>query len=255
MGIYATPRIDNFAYAKRLWADTPPWREASTPSARPLALRRDKHITIRSDDAPDSPVYCRLYNTDCVTFHADGIVEIRGYPSKSTVDFIHNILSGYVRPLRLCDAYLVDGGRVVCGPDIAIRLPDTYKQPVEVGKADPFKFYSLDRKKVNALLKSLRWREFRTWALTAFDLLVDDTDDRARLYAAAEEAFPEIFGCPQFAPVWVWFDSISGSEWVAKIRKGIIRKNIATLRDVEELPYCEDEQEYRRKLRTHLKAT
>lgn len=254
MGIHATPRIDDFAHAKRLWADTPPWRGSYTPNSRPLALRRDKHITIRSTDAPDSPVYCRLYNTYCVTFHADGIVEIRGYPSKSTVDFIHNILSGYVRPLRLCDAYLVDGGRVVRGPDIAIRLTGDYKQSVEVVKAEPFRFYSLNRKKVNALFKNLRWREFKTWAPTAFDLLVDSTNDRVRLYDAAEEAFPEIFGRPQFAPVWV-SPNISGSEWVAEIRKGIIRKNSDALRDVEELPYCEDEQEYRRKLWAHLKAT
>lgn len=211
MGIHATPRIDNFTHAKRLWADTPPWRGSYTPNSRPLALRRDKHITIRSDDTPDSPVYCRLYNTDCVTFHADGIVEIRGYPSKSTVDFIHNILSGYVRPLRLCDAYLVDGGRVVRGPDITICLPGDYQQPVEVVKAEPLQFYSLNRKKVNALFKDLRWREFQTWAPTAFDLLEGDTDDRARLYAAAEEAFPEIFAEPRFDPIWLGFSTISAS--------------------------------------------
>ena len=252
MGIHATPRIDNFDHAKRLWADTPPWRGDSTPNVRPLATRRDKHITIRSTDDPDSPVHCRLYTTDCVTFHADGIVEIRGYPSKSTVDFIRNILSGYVDPLRLCAAYLVDGGRVVCGPDIAIRLPDTYKQPVEVGKAEPFRFYSLDRKKVNAWLKSLRWQEFRTWALAAYDIL-DGRTGRKQLYAAAEEAFPEV--CAELARSPIWRrDDASAAEWVADVRRAIVRYNRYKLRTMEQLLYCKDEKEYRRKVRATEKV-
>lgn len=253
MGIHATPRIYDFAAAKRLWARRTPWRGDSTPSARPLADRRDKHITIRSTDDPSSPVYCRLYNTDCVTFHADGTIGITGYPSKSTVEFIRGLVGHYVDPLRLCEAYRVHGGRVARGPNITLRLTGDYSPPVEVVKSEPFEFYSLDRKKVNALLKSLRWREFRTWALTAFDLLEGDTDDRARLYAAAEEAFPEIFAEPRFDHIWVRMPQ-QGDAWVAAIRQSILRKNIRSLRTTEQLHYCKDEKEYRRKIRAHLKA-
>lgn len=252
MGIHAAPCIRDFAHAKRLWADTTPWRESDTPAVRPLADRRDKHITIRSTDAPDSPVYCRLYNTDCVTFHADGTVDIEGYPSKSTVKFIRRLVGHYVDPLRLCAAYRIRGGLVVCGPDITIREADNYPRAVEVVKSDPFKFYSLDRKKVNALLKSLRWREFRTWALTAYDILDGQTGCQ-QIYAVAEEAFPEIFAAPNFSLAWTRA-ALRGDEWVADIRQATIRENIRDLRDVEELPYCEDEQEYRRKIRAHLKA-
>ena len=256
MSVYDVPYIANYAYARRLWQQTEPWKKSRQPHARPLAARRHKGMTIRSDDEPDSPVYCRLYNTDCVTFYADGKVDIRGYPSQLTALVIRQIFGRRVIPLRMCDAYCIEGAHIVSGPDITARTVEDPANYVEVlGKADPFKFYSLDRKKVNALFKDLRWREFQTWAPTAFDLLVDDTDDRARLYAAAEEAFPEIFAEPRFDPIWLGFSTISASGWVAAIRKGIIRKNIATLRDVEELPYCEDEQEYRRKLRAHLKAT
>lgn len=255
MGIHATPRINDFAHAKRRWANTPPWKNKRRDSnIRPLAFRRDTHCAIRSTDDPYSPVYYRLYNMDCVTIHADGIVEIKGYPSKSTANFIDNVLSGYVRPLRLCDAYLVDGGRVVCGPDITIRLTGDYKQSVEVVKAEPFRFYALNRKKVNALFKDLRWREFKTWAPTAFDLLVGGAAGRNQLYDAAEEAFPEIFERVIFTHIWAWSNSISAHDWVAKIRLAIIRKNIDSLCDVEELPYCEDEQEYRRRVRAHDRA-
>jgi len=252
MGIHATPRIYDFAAAKRLWARTPPWRGDSTPSARPLADRRDKHITIRSTDDPSSPVYCRLYNTDCVTFHADGTIGITGYPSQSTVEFIRRVVGHYVDPLRLCEAYRVHGGRVVRGPNITLRLTGDYSHPVDVVKSEPFKFYSLDRKKVNALFKDLRWREFRTWALTAYDIL-DGHQDRDRLYDAALEAFPEIFAEPRFDPIWVRMPQ-QGDAWVAAIRQSILCKNIRSLCDVEEIPYCTDEAEYRRKIRAHLKA-
>lgn len=253
MGIHSTLYIRDFAHAKRLWADTTPWRGDSTPSARPLADRRDKHITIRSTDDPDSPVYCRLYNTDCVTFHADGTIGITGYPSKYTVTFIRRVVGHYVDPRRLCEAYRVHGGRVVRGPNITLRLTGDYSHPVDVVKSEPFEFYSLDRKKVNALLKSLRWQEFRTWALTAYDIL-DGHQDRDRLYDAALEAFPEIFAEPKFYPIWVRMPQ-QGDEWVAAIRQSILRKNIRSLCDVEEIPYCKDEKEYRRKIRAHLKVT
>lgn len=253
MGIHATPRIYDFAAAKRLWADTTPWRGSDTPAVRPLADRRDKHITIRSTDDPSSPVYCRLYNTDCVTFHADGTVDIEGYPSASTVKFIRRLVGHYVDPLRLCAAYRIRGGLVVCGPDITIRDADNYPRAVEVVKSDPFKFYSLDRKKVNALFKDLRWREFQVWALTAYDILDGQTGCQ-QLYAAAEEAFPEILAGPRFDPIWVRMPQ-QGDAWVAAIRQSILRKNIRSLCDVEEIPYCTGEAEYRRKLRAHLKAT
>ena len=65
--------------------------------------------------------------------------------------FIRRLVGHYVDPLRLCAAYRIRGGLVVCGPDITIREADNYPRAVEVVKSDPFKFYSLDRKNIATL--------------------------------------------------------------------------------------------------------
>ena len=253
MSVYDVPYIANYAYARRLWQQTKPWEKSCQPHVRPLAARRHKGMTIRSDDEPDSPVYCRLYNTDCVTFYADGKVDIRGYPSQLTVLFIRQIFGRRVSPLRMCDAYCIEGAHIVSGPDITARTVEDPANYVEVlGKADPFKFYALDRKKVNAWLKSLRWQEFRTWALAAYDIL-DGRTGRKQLYAAAEEAFPEV--CAELARSPIWRrDDASAAEWVADVRRAIVRYNRYKLRTMEQLLYCKDEKEYRRKVRATEKV-
>ena len=58
MSVYDVPYIANYAYARRLWQQTKPWEKSCQPHVRPLAARRHKGMTIRSDDEPDSPVYC-----------------------------------------------------------------------------------------------------------------------------------------------------------------------------------------------------
>ncbi len=250
MGIRATPIIYDFAAAKRLWARTPPWRGDSTPSARPLADRRDKHITIRSTDDPSSPVYCRLYNTDCVTFHADGTIGITGYPSKSTVEFIRRVVGHYVDPLRLCEAYRVHGGRVVRGPNITLRLTGDYSHPVDVVKSEPFTFHKLNRQKTTAFFKSLRWGEFRTWALTAYDILNGDLD---AVYAAAVEAFPAVYD------VLVHSDAPghanSGRHLTQMVRQTVLGYSVHRLRDTEEVAYCTSYEDYMRRVQADRRAS
>lgn len=252
MSVYDVPYIANYAYARRLWQQTKSWKNSTDTHVRPLAARRHKGMTIRSDDEPGSPVYCRLYNTDCVTFYADGKVDIRGYPSKLTALFIRQIFERRVSPLRMCDAYCIEDAHVVSGPDITVQIVEDPADCVKVLEAEPFQFYFLDRKKVNAWLKSLRCQEFRTWALAAYDIL-DGRTGRKQLYAAAEEAFPEV--CAELArsPIWAT-DDASAAEWVSDIRRAIVRYNRHNLRGMEQLPYCKDEKEYRRKVRATEKV-
>lgn len=254
MSIRDVPSLATYEQARERWASTKPWRgdRDFQRHIRPLGLRRDRHVTIFSTDVPGSQVVCRLYNTNCVIYNSDGTIEINGWPSKSTVTFIDNLVGRHVRPLRMCGAYLVYGGGVVSGYDIKIR-PTGNGAPAEVLKSKPFTFHKLNRQKTNAFFKSLRWGEFRTWALTAYDILNGDLE---ALYAAAVEAFPEIHAIGGFdfhySPA---ICRAGGQQLVAALRKSIHHNNIRQLRDTEEVAYCTSYEDYMRRVQATRRAS
>jgi len=68
---------------------------------KPLGKRRDHHMQIvRHNEGTDAEsIACRLYNTDCVTFHKDGRIHLNhgGWVTNSTAQFIARITPhGYV---------------------------------------------------------------------------------------------------------------------------------------------------------------
>lgn len=254
MSIRDVPSLATYEQARERWASTKPWRgdRDFQRHIRPLGLRRDRRVAIISDDEHGSPVVCRLYNTNCVIYNSDGTIEINGWPSMSTVTFIDNLVGTHVRPLRMCGAYLVRGGGVVSGYDIKIR-PTGNGAPAEVLKSKPFTFHKLNRQKTNAFFKSLRWGEFRTWALTAYDILNGDLE---ALYAAAAEAFPEIHTIGGFK--YHYPPSVcraGGQQLVAALRKSIQHNNIRQLRDTEEVAYCTSYEGYMRRVRADRRAS
>ena len=254
MSIRDVPSLATYEQARERWASTKPWRgdKGYCAQTRPLGLRRDRRVTIASTDVLGSQVVCRFYNTNCVIYNSDGTLEINGWPSKSTMTFIDNLLWAHVRPLHLCNAYLVRGGGVVSGYDIKIR-PTGNGAPAEVLKSKPFTFHKLNRQKTNAFFKSLRWGEFRTWALTAYDILNGDLE---ALYAAAVEAFPEIHvigGFEYHYPPSVC--RAGGQQLVAALRKSIHHNNIRQLRDTEEVAYCTSYDDYLRRVRADRRAS
>ena len=255
MSIHDVPSLATYEQARERWASTKPWRgdRDFQRHIRPLGLRRDRRVTISSTDVLGSQVVCRFYNTNCVIYNSDGTIEINGWPSKSTVTFIDNLVGRHVRPLRMCGAYLVyGGGGVVSGYDIKIR-PTGNGAPAEVLKSKPFTFDKLNSQKTNAFFKSLRWGEFRTWALTAYDILNGDLE---ALYAAAVEAFPEIHAIGGFdfhySPA---ICRAGGQQLVAALRKSIHHNNIRQLRDTEEVAYCTIYDDYLRRVRANRRAS
>ena len=254
MSIRDVPSLATYEQARERWASTKPWRgdRDFQRHIRPLGLRRDRRVTIASTDVPGSQVVCQFYNTRCVVYNSDGTIEVNGWPSKSTVTFINNLVGMYVRPLHMCGAYLVRGGGVVSGYDIKIR-PTSNGAPAEVLKSKPFTFYKLSRQKTNAFFKSLRWGEFRTWALTAYDILNGDLD---AVYAAVVEAFPEIHvigGFEYHYPPSVC--RAGGQQLVAALRKSIHHNNIRQLRDTEEVAYCTSYEDYMRRVQADRRAS
>jgi len=253
MSIRDVPSLATYEQARERWASTKPWRGDNTyrQQTRPLGLRSDRRVTIASTDVPGSQVVCQFYNTRCVIYNSDGTIEINGWPSKSTVTFIDNLVGMYVRPLHMCGAYLVRGGGVVSGYDIKIRPAGN--ATTEVLKSKPFTFHKLNRQKTNAFFKALRWGEFRTWALTAYDILNGDLE---ALYAAAVEAFPEIHvigGFEYHYPPSVC--RAGGQQLVAALRKSIQQNNKHQLRDTEEVAYCTSYDDYLRRVQADRRAS
>ena len=254
MSIRDVPSLATYEQARERWARTKPWRgdKGYCAQTRPLGLRRDRRVTIASTDVPGSQVVCRFYNTNCVIYNSDGTIEINGWPSKSTVTLIDNLVGVYVRPLHHCNAYLVRGGGVVSGYDIKIR-PTGNGAPAEVLKSKPFTFHKLNRQKTNAFFKSLRWGEFRTWALTAYDILNGDLD---ALCTAAVEAFPELHEVQGFDfhyPPDIC--RAGGQQLVAALRKSIHHNNIRQLRATEEVDYCTSYDDYLRRVQATRRAS
>lgn len=254
MSIRDVPSLATYEQARERWASTKPWRGDDTyrQQTRPLGLRRDRRVTITSADVPGSQVVCRFYNTNCVIYNSDGTIEINGWPSKSTVTFIEYLLWAHVRPLHLCNAYLVRGGGVVSGYDIKIR-PTGNGGAAEVLASGTFTFHKLNRQKTNAFFKSLRWGEFRTWALTAYDILNGDLE---ALYDNAVEAFPEIHvigGFEYHYPPDIC--RAGGQQLVAALRESIQQDNIRQLRDTEEVAYCTSYDDYLRRVRADRRAS
>ncbi len=254
MSIRDVPSLATYEQARERWARTKPWRgdRDFQRHIRPLGLRRDRRVTISSTDVLGSQVVCRLYNTRCVVYNSDGTLEINGWPSKSTMTFIDNLVGMHARPLHFCNAYLVRGGGVVSGYDIKIR-PTGNGAPAEVLKSKPFTFHKLNRQKTNAFFKSLRWGEFRTWALTAYDILNGDLD---AVYAAAAEAFPELYNTGGFGCRYVTPGQDVGREAVLDITRGsIITCNKHYLRDTEEVAYCTSYEDYMRRVQAARRAS
>lgn len=251
MSIRDVPSLATYEQARERWASTKPWRgdRDFQRHIRPLGLRRDRRVTISSTDVLGSQVVCRLYNTRCVIYNSDGTIEINGWPSKSTVTFIDNLVGMYVRPLHFCNAYLVRGGGVVSGYDIKVR-PTGDGAPAEVLESKPFTFHKLNRQKTNAFFKSLRWGAFRTWALTAYDILAGDPE---ALCTAAIEAFPELHEVQGFAGMP--YRTRSAKQLLDMVRHATRSMNIRHLRDTEEVAYCTSYDDYLRRVRADRRAS
>ena len=254
MSIRDVPSLATYEQARERWVSTKPWRGSDKycQHIRPLGLRRDRRVTIASSDAPGSQVVCQFYNTRCVVYNSDGTIEINGWPSKSTVTFIEYLLWAHVRPLRMCNAYLVRGGGVVSGYNIKIR-PTGNGGAAEVLASGTFTFHKLNRQKTNTFFKSLRWGEFRTWAMAAYDILNGDLE---ALYAAAVEAFPEIDAVHgldyHYTPC---ISRAGGAQFVSTLRKSIQQNNKHQLRDTEEVAYCTSYDDYLRRVQADRRAS
>ena len=89
------PYLYNWMDASAHEAEVKPIRGRS--DCKPLGKRSKTHQTIRRD--ADDAVICKLYNTDVVTYHKDGRIDINfgGWASQTTMKFIGALLRVYLR--------------------------------------------------------------------------------------------------------------------------------------------------------------
>jgi hypothetical protein len=148
-----------------------PIRGRST-DVRPLGNRRNDNLTIRKLD--NGSIAVRLYQTDIVTYHDDGTIDLEPYSSKLTDEAVRQVFRGavtasYTNPVGPVlwtnhngtrRGYLVDG------------CASLDKDLNVIAGTKPFTRYSVSRKKANAACAK-GFNQFKLWVETQVRLGID----------------------------------------------------------------------------------
>jgi hypothetical protein len=166
--------ITSYEQALAKYDSIVPIRGRSTDT-RPLGQRRNDNLTIRKLD--NGSVAIRLYQTDIITYHDDGTIDLEPYASKLTDEAVNQVLRGavwasYTNPVgpvlwirnsatnNTSMGYLVDGCATL-GKDLNI-----------IAGTKPFTRYSVNRKKANAACAK-GFDQFKLWVQTQVRLGID----------------------------------------------------------------------------------
>jgi len=87
---YDLPMMRSYEKAERVEQSIKPIR-GRTPECKPLGKRRNTWVNIRKQD---EQIVCKLYSTDVIKFHKDGLIEVNmgGWASPTTCYFIEEVL-------------------------------------------------------------------------------------------------------------------------------------------------------------------
>jgi hypothetical protein len=166
--------ITSYEQALAKYDSIVPIRGRSTDT-RPLGQRRNDNLTIRKLD--NGSVAIRLYQTDIITYHDDGTIDLEPYASKLTDEAVNQVLRGavwasYTNPVgpvlwirnsatnNTSMGYLVDGCATL-DKDLNI-----------IAGTKPFTRYNVNRKKANAACAK-GFDQFKLWVQTQVRLGID----------------------------------------------------------------------------------
>ena len=166
--------ITSYEQALAKYDSIVPIRGRSTDT-RPLGQRRNDNLTIRKLD--NGSVAIRLYQTDIITYHDDGTIDLEPYASKLTDEAVNQVLRGavwasYTNPVgpvlwirnsainNTSMGYLVDGCATL---DKNLNI---------IAGTKPFTRYSVNRKKANAACAK-GFDQFKLWVQTQVRLGID----------------------------------------------------------------------------------
>lgn len=193
------PRITNYRTASAVEAGIKPIR-GRTPECKPLGKRSKTHINIRKEN---DTIKCRLYQTDVLTYYADGRIEIclDGWASQTTLGFIEAVsgMGAMRRHGRIwLQARARAGGSTVYGWfPLHTHAPNFLRYDLETcnrifENPETFTTHKINRKGVNNVRKV--YRAFRDYIVQTM---------RVRDNGFSGEEFGEMFG---------WKESIAGIE-------------------------------------------
>lgn len=253
------PILSNYARAYEFWERAQQWRgETGEYDGRVLDKRSKKYVTIRKLN--NNAIACRLHATDVITFHPDGGLTLRPYPSTMTDEFTNTVLrftnieAGFNRGL------ISVGGHVYRAIDTLVLTPDPMAQNnycMET-KTEPFVITRINRR-ANALLKQLGYNAFRDWLkmLAVSGLAAEDgawpypryTQMNVDAMLADTTQLPRLI---TWKFVYGQSPVINESETLRKVRERIYCEHSEVI-DVETKPYLEDHKEVNAWLRGRYK--
>jgi len=145
-----------------------PIRGRADQNTRPLADRRNDHVTIRMDG---EKVVVRHWSTDVIVYHPDGTIVGEPYASVTTKVLVRSILSPMITPhwANNSNNYLT----VVRGQ--FFLTPDYYelKDGLLVGGSQPIKLPSIDRKVAKQACADYKFPAFSKWLKTLVRIQAD----------------------------------------------------------------------------------
>ena len=164
--------LSSFADAKYEWETTKPWR-GDTSGEKLLDGRAKHHMTIRIGN--EGEVRCKLYRTDVVTYHADGVIELEPYNTGSTNEFANTLLPSGVRVdfvkgvvMLNCSSYWEPGKdtRIYrCYDNFRIRKVDDLWALAEGQEILPWERPTVDREKAKVALKKYNFSRLQAWVI------------------------------------------------------------------------------------------
>lgn len=147
------PRLRNYNEALNHWQLIKPLRGRATDT-RPLCLfaRRKTNVLIERTTVDNvDAVACKLYNTNVLTFVADGRIVIdNSYPSMSTNQFVSAILEGvaYMGTKANQTWLQTYSGQWLVGTELILRR-HPHNETLSPVSPHPYYVHVLDRKKFN----------------------------------------------------------------------------------------------------------
>lgn len=186
------PSLRNYAAALSRWEGTKPWRGDRDTNVRSLRNPRKRGSSIRKLN--DGSIACRLYSTDVVIYHPNGEITITPWSSRTTSIFASRLTSsieGLCVDMNALDrSWLTLRGGDGGDDFITYQIHSEARiRPLEGNRwtlldprtcTSPLTRYTVDRKKANAALKDVNYKDFEVWlyALEAHNAPIEVT--RAR---------------------------------------------------------------------------
>jgi hypothetical protein len=165
---YLPNRMLSYEAALEKYHSIKPIRGRGDQNTRPLAERRNDHITIRMDG---EKVVVRHWSTDVIVYEPDGTIVGEPYPSVTTKALVSSILSPMITPYwanMSNNCFTAVQGQFFYTPDYY-----ELRGGLLVGGSRPIKIPSIDRKAAKQACADYNFPAFSQWLKTLVRIQAD----------------------------------------------------------------------------------